>query len=55
MFDRSSHWVSALASWKCPTLADGDCDPCGPGSIGVWEHMHCRGLTPGIVKFSLVC
>lgn len=47
MYARSSHWVSALASWKCPTSPNGDCDPCGNGPVGVWEHMHCRGLTPG--------
>ncbi|GMH43783.1 hypothetical protein BSKO_11717 [Bryopsis sp. KO-2023] len=44
---RSAHWVSALESWVCPNTVTGECDPCGPGSIGLWHHMHCRGLTPG--------
>lgn len=54
MYARSNHWVSALASWKCPTDASGDCDPCGNGPVGIWEHMHCRGLTPGTVWLSLL-
>ena len=46
MFARSPQWESALESWTCPTPGGG-CDPCSDTSFGHWEHMHCRGLSPG--------
>lgn len=47
MRERSSHWRSATSSWECPTPGGG-CDPCGDGSFGHWDHMFCRGLSPGM-------
>eukprot|EP00210_Caulerpa_lentillifera_P009351 g8915.t1 len=46
MYNRSTQWENALSSWSCPT-PEGDCDPCGETPFGQWEHMHCRGLSPG--------
>lgn len=46
MRQRSAHWRSATGNWECPT-PDGGCDPCGTGIFGNWDHMFCRGLTPG--------
>ncbi|KAL6767975.1 hypothetical protein ACKKBF_B37320 [Auxenochlorella protothecoides x Auxenochlorella symbiontica] len=40
------HWEAALSSWTCPTPANNskgsDCDPCGEGWWGNWEHISCR-------------
>eukprot|EP01026_Neomeris_dumetosa_P027553 TRINITY_DN22395_c0_g1_i3.p2 TRINITY_DN22395_c0_g1~~TRINITY_DN22395_c0_g1_i3.p2 ORF type:complete len:299 (-),score=37.39 TRINITY_DN22395_c0_g1_i3:99-926(-) len=44
---RSEAWEEALSTWICPTSENGTCDPCGEEYQGNWEHMHCRGLSPG--------
>eukprot|EP01023_Acetabularia_acetabulum_P023869 TRINITY_DN231_c1_g1_i1.p1 TRINITY_DN231_c1_g1~~TRINITY_DN231_c1_g1_i1.p1 ORF type:complete len:281 (+),score=49.54 TRINITY_DN231_c1_g1_i1:180-1022(+) len=47
LHSRSKAWEGALATWTCPTSPNGLCDPCSETWWGNWDHMHCRGLTPG--------
>lgn len=43
---RSDAWGQALSTWICPP-ENATCDACSDGYFGNWEHMHCRGLSPG--------
>eukprot|EP01023_Acetabularia_acetabulum_P008970 TRINITY_DN1394_c0_g1_i4.p3 TRINITY_DN1394_c0_g1~~TRINITY_DN1394_c0_g1_i4.p3 ORF type:complete len:256 (+),score=34.53 TRINITY_DN1394_c0_g1_i4:936-1703(+) len=43
---RSEQWGKALSTWVCPPQ-NATCDACSDDYFGNWEHMHCRGLSPG--------